>query len=415
MIIFWIIVFTIFSAIFSGMELAFVSANRVGIEIEKNKESLRGKIFSYFYNNPKEFIGAMLIGNNISLVILTFLFSQLLDSHVTGILDSDVIKLLIETLIITAFILVFAEFLPKTIFSVYANKSMLALSLPVYFITLILRIPTLFFTYISTFILKYIFKTKVIEDNIQLTRIDLKNFVDSNITEEDDIEKEMFQKALNLDQVKARDVMIPRNEIITVDKTISREKLKQVFSESRHSRIIIIDGDIENILGYIHHQQLIINNIKNAGDQIMPIDFVPETVNAKDLLMQFIKDKQSIAIVVDEYGSVAGLITIEDLMEEIFGEIEDEYDKEDTVEKVLSDNEYIFSGRLEIDYINENYKAINLPDEEYNTLSGLVVMTSGNIPLVGDKIEIENYTFEVLKIDEKKVELIKIIKNDIEE
>ena len=408
MLILGIIVFTVLSAVFSGTEIAFVSANRVGIEIEKNKNSLKARILASFYNKPKEFIGVMLIGNNISIVILTFLFSEILDPFVLKLTHNDIGILFIETMIITVFILIFAEFLPKSIFRAYSNEMMSSLAYPIYLFKIILRIPTLVFTSLSTVILKYIFKTKVIEDDIQLTRVDLEHFIDENITEEDDIEKEMFQKALKLDQLKARDIMIPRTEIIAIDKSATKEELIRLFTESKHSRIIIFDGDIENVLGYIHHQQLIREDFKKIENHIIPVPFTPETMNARNLLLTFIKDAQNISIIVDEYGSIAGLITLEDLIEEIFGEIEDEYDKEDTIEKKINDNEFLFSGRLEIDDINENYK-LRIPEGEYNTLSGFLVTNLGKIPRKGDEFIFDDYKFKIIKVSKKKVELIKVI------
>ncbi len=407
MLIFGIIIFTILSAMFSGTEIAFVSANKVGIEIEKNKNSLTAKALSSFYNNPKEFIGVLLIGNNISIVILTFLFSQMLDPIVTLITHNDVGILLIDTIIITLFILIFAEFLPKSIFKAYSNEILSTLAIPIYLFKIILRIPTLIFTSLSTFILKYIFKTKVEEEDIQLTRIDLEHYIDENITEDDDIEKEMFQKALNLDHLKARDVMIPRTEIVAIDKSASKKELIELFKESKHSRIIVFDGDIENLLGYIHHQQLIREDFDKIEDHIMPVPFTPETMNARNLLLTFIKDAQNISIIVDEYGSIAGLITLEDLIEEIFGEIEDEYDKEDTIEKKLNSNEFLFSGRLEIDDINESYD-LHIPEGEYNTLSGFLVTHLGKIPEKGDEFIFDEYIFKVVKVSKKKVELVKM-------
>ncbi len=409
MIIFGIILFTILSAIFSGTEIAFVSANKVGIEIEKNKNSLRAKILSSYYNKPNEFISVLLIGNNIALVILTFLFSKFLDPYVGKLISNSLILLLVNTIIITVFILIFAEFIPKTIFRAYANETITALVFPIYFFHILLKIPTIIFTNISTFLLKYIFKTKIADNDIQLTRIDLENFVDNNISEDDDIEKEMFQNVLNLNQVKVKEVMVPRPEIITIDKTATREELIKTFNKSKHSRIIVIDDTIENVLGYIHHQQLIMENFKIVGEAIMPITFIAETMNVRDLMLRFIKDSQNLTIIVDEYGSVSGLVTLEDLIEEIFGEIQDEYDREDAIEKDLGNNEYIFSGRLEIDYINENY-GLHLDDEEYNTLSGLIVMTFGSIPKNGDEFELGDYIFKILKVGKKKVDLVKIIR-----
>ena len=409
MIIFGIIIFTILSAIFSGTEIAFVSANKVGIEIEKNKNSLRAKILSSYYNKPNEFISVLLIGNNIALVVLTFLFSKMLDPYIDQLLSNNLIKLLVETVTITVFVLIFAEFIPKTLFRAYANEMITALVFPIYFFNIILRIPTIIFTNISTFLLKYIFKTKIEDNNIQLTRIDLENFVDNNISEDDDIEKEMFQNVLNLNQVKVKEVMVPRPEIVTVDKTATREELIKVFTKSKHSRIIVIDDTIENVLGYIHHQQLIIEDFKIVEEVIMPITFIAETMNVRDLMLRFIKDAQNLTIIVDEYGSVSGLVTLEDLIEEIFGEIQDEYDREDAIEKDLGNNEYIFSGRLELDYINETY-GMHLDDEEYNTLSGLIVMTLGKIPKGGDEFEMGDYKFKILKVSKKKIELVKITK-----
>jgi len=410
MLIFGIILFTILSAMFSGTEIAFVSANRVGIEIEKNKKTLRARILGSFYENPKKFISVMLIGNNIALVILTFLFSKLLNPYIELIVSNPLGVLLINTVLITIFILIFAEFLPKTVFRAYANNAMVALVYPIYFFNILLKIPTIIFTALSSFLLKHLFKTSIEDHDIQLTRIDLEHFIDKNISEDDDIEKEMFQNVLTLNQVKARDIMVPRPEIVTIDKSESRSELIKVFDKSKHSRIIVIDDNVENVLGYIHHQQLINGKFKKVEERIMPINFIPETMNARDLMMKFIKNSENIAIIVDEYGSVAGLITLEDLIEEIFGEIEDEYDKEDTIEKDLGNNQYLFSGRLEIDYINEKYDNLDLPDDEYNTLSGLIVMTTGTIPKEGDEFTIENYLFKILKVSKKKVELVELTK-----
>jgi len=409
MLIFGIILFTILSAMFSGTEIAFVSANRVSIEIEKSKKSLRAKILSSFYDKPKSFIAVMLVGNNICIVVLTFLFSQLLDPFIYKITQNSALVLLIETISITVFILIFAEFLPKTIFRLYATELMKSLAYLMYFFEIIFKLPTMIFTALSTFILKYVFRTKVEEDDLQLTRIDLENFIDENISENDDIEKEMFQKALNLNQVKARDVMVPRTEIVAIDKSASKQELINLFNKSKHSRIIVIDDDIENVMGYIHHQQLILEDFDKIENHIMPIHFTPETMNVKDLLLQFIKESQNISIVVDEYGSVAGLITLEDLIEEIFGEIEDEYDKEEIVEKKLNENEYLFSGRMEIDDINENY-GLNLPKGDYQTLSGLIVTTLGKIPEKGEVFEFEHFIFTIEKVSKKKIELIRIKK-----
>ncbi|HHH52568.1 MAG TPA: HlyC/CorC family transporter [Bacteroidetes bacterium] len=409
MLILGIIVFIILSAIFSGTEIAFISANRVGIEIDKHKNSITGKILSSFYDNPKEFIGVMLIGNNISIVVLTFLFSQLLHPWLSLYTSNDFVLLLVETLIITVIILIFAEFLPKSIFKSYANEILRALAIPMYVVKVLLRIPTLIFTSLSGFLLKYFFKTTIEDDNIPLTRLDLEHYIEENIDEEDDIEKEMFQKALNLDQLKARDIMIPRTEIVAIDVNATKEELIETFENSKHSRIIVYNDEIENVLGYIHHQQLIREHFHNIKDYIIEVPFIPETVNAKDLLLQFIKESQNIALIVDEYGSIAGLITLEDLIEEIFGKIEDEYDKEDTIEKKLNKNEFVFSARLEIDDLNEEYN-LSIPEGEYNTLSGFIVSNLGRIPESGEEFTIDNFKIRILKVLKNRIELVKITK-----
>ena len=412
MIVFGIIIFTLLSAIFSGTEIAFVTANRVGIEIERNKKTLKAKILNSFYDNPKEFIGVLLVGNNITIIVLTYLCSRLLDPFLNGYVNGYYFVLLIKTMMIATFALIFAEFIPKAIFKAYANDAIMKLSVPLFLMQILLKAPTLLFTALSSFLLKYIFRTKIIDTNVPLTRLDLEHFIAENITEEHDIEKDMFQKALNLDQVKARDVMVPRPEIVAIDKNALKADLVELLQTTKHSRVILIDDDIENVIGYIHHQQLINEKFKYAGDHFMPISFIPETMNAKELLLKFIREKQNIAIVVDEYGGIAGLITLEDLTEEIFGEIEDEYDidNEDFFDKYLGENEYVFSGRLEIDFLNEKYDLLNLPQGEYNTLSGLIVNHLGEIPKRGLEFKFGEFNFRILKVSRNKIELVKVKK-----
>lgn len=412
MTIIGIVIFTLLSAVFSGMEIAFVTANRVGVEIERNKKTLKGRILNSFYNNPKEFIGVLLVGNNITIIVLTYLCSQLLDPFLKQYITGYYFILLIKTLIIAVFALIFAEFIPKAIFKAYANEAIMKLAFPVYLLKIILKAPTLLFTSLSSFILKYIFRTKIIDADVPLSRLDLEHFIEENITEDHDIEKDMFQKALNLDQVKARDVMVPRTEIVTIDKSATKNELIELIEKTKHSRIILIDEDIENVIGYIHHQQLINEKFIIAGDHFIPVSFVPETMNAKELLLKFIREKQNIAIVVDEYGGIAGMITLEDLTEEIFGEIEDEYDVDDSdsFEKYLGNDEYVFSGRMEIDYLNEKYELLGLPLGDYNTVSGMIVNSIGEIPLRGREFELGDFKFRILKVSKNKIDLVKVWK-----
>lgn len=412
MLILGIIICTLFCALFSGTEIAFISANRVGIEIEKNKKSTRARILNVFYNHPKEFIGVILVGLNIALIALTYFFSQLLDPIFNQYFSNYYIILFVKTLIITLFVLVVAEFIPKALFKAYSNEAILKFSYILYFFYIILKAPTMLLTSISTFLLRNLFRTKVTDDQIPLTRVDLEHYIEENLTEEHDVEKNMFQKALNLNQIKARDVMIPRTEIVSVDGSATSKELIAIFESSKHSRLIVTDDDIENVIGYIHHQQLLTSSFKYAREIVMPISFITETTNAKDLLLQFIREKQNICIVVDEYGSVAGIITMEDLSEEIFGEIEDEYDQVEDVEfeKKISEHEFVFSGRLEIDYLNEKYEQLDLPLGDYNTLSGLIVTKLGSIPKRGTEMELNGYLYRILKMSRNKIDLIKLRK-----
>jgi CBS domain containing-hemolysin-like protein len=272
------------------------------------------------------------------------------------------------------------------------------LAIPMYFLRVLFIAPTIFFTFLSSFLLKYVFRAKIADPNIPISRLDLEHFFDENITEEHDIEKDMFQKALNLDQVKARDVMVPRTEIVAIDR--------------KAYKVLLIDDDIENIVGYIHHQQLLNEEFQFAGDHFMPVTFIPETMNARDLLLKFIREKQNIAVVVDEYGGIAGMITLEDLTEEIFGEIEDEYDVDDSdsFEKYLGNDEYVFSGRMEIDYLNEKYEFLGLPQGDYNTVSGMIVNSLGEIPLRGREFELSDFKIRILKVSKNKIDLIKVWK-----
>lgn len=408
MLIFWIILFLILSAFFSGMEIAYISANKVGIEISKNKGSRRGRLLAKFYDDPKDFLGTMLVGNNIALVILTTLATVLISSNIEQFTGSGIWLLLSNTLIITVFVLLFGEFLPKVFFRLFSNELLFGFAYPLAFFKWIFKFPVWLMTVLSTFILKYIFRTNVINEEIRLTRIDLKHYVNKNILEEDEIDKEIFQKALNLDSLKVRDCMIPRTEIVGIDVNADRAELLKTFEESNHSRILVFEGEIENVKGYIHHQHLI-NNFISVKESMVDVPFTPETMSAKDLLLQLREDQKNLACVVDEFGGIAGIITMEDILEEIFGEIEDEYDEEGFTERKLNDNEYLFSGRLQISDLNVFYENISIPEGDYQTLSGYIVMTAGLIPKEGEELLLENLKFVFEKVSNTKIELVRVI------
>lgn len=403
-----IIIALILSAFFSGSEIAYVSANKLGIELRKSRGARRGKLLARFYDDPKSFLSTMLVGNNIALVVFSILLTELLRPSLSNLIGEGLVFLLITTLIITLVVLLFGEFLPKTLFRVYANELIYGLTYPLAFFKYLLSIPTWFMTSISNFILKYIVRMPFEEVDEAVTRLDLETFVDESFSDDnDEMEADMFKNALNLGQVKVRDCMIPRNEIIHIDRRSTPEEVIAEFIDSRHSRLIVTDQDIENIIGYIHHQQLL-DNPKQIKHLILDIMFVPEAMSAKDMMSKFINSDTNIACVVDEFGGTAGIITLEDILEEIFGEIEDEHDVEDHVETQISDKEYLFSGRLEIDHLNDKYEHINIPEGEYHTLSGYLVMTSGTIPETGTEILIDGFRFVLEQVSDTKIETIRM-------
>ena len=401
------------SAFFSGSEIAFVSANRLGIAMQKEDGSQKSKIVNRFYEKPKEFLSTMLIGNNIALVALTYFMTQWLEGLFPGLESSPFIAFLFFTLIITIFVLIFGEFLPKTFFSLYSNQLINTFGYPLVFFKYLLAIPTWFMTALSNGILK-LFKIPNEKIDYRLSQVDLEDYFEENIGEADaEIDKVILTNALTLRDLRVRDCMIPRTEIIYHDISNPISDLIAIIEKTKLSRVIIIDGDIENTIGYIHHQQLL-TKPKTLKNILMEIPIIPEAMNLNDLLMNFIKERNSIALVVDEYGSTAGIITLEDILEEIFGEIEDEHDEEDYIDEMYGDQVYRFSGRLEIDHINEKYPAIVLPDGDYQTLSGFIVQLIGSIPEEGQEIPFENLIFTIEEISDKKIEvvLVRHLKNN---
>ena len=398
------------SGFFSGSEIAFVSANKLGIEVLRKKGSRKGNILAKFYDKPRDFISAMLVGNNICLVIFTSLMELLIKPILVPYIGETAFMLFLLTIIVTFVVLIFGEFIPKTLSRLYANEMLFRFAYPLNFFKKLLTFPTWIMTKMSNFLLQVIFRAQQEEVEKSLTRLDLEHYINDSLSEEEDIDKDILTNALNLSSIKVRNCMIPRTEIVYVDKEENIKELTQVFKESRHSRILIVDGDIENVIGYVHHQQLI-NNPSSMKRLILDILYVPEAMNVQELMLQFTKEGNNIACVVDEFGGTAGMITLEDILEEIFGEIEDEHDNEDLLEEKISDDEYILSGRLEIDLINEKYGHLNFPEGEYHTLSGYLVMTSGSIPEnEGVEIEQDGYRFIIEKLSDTKVETVRVIR-----
>lgn len=411
-----ILIFLLLSAFFSGSEIAFVSASKLNIEIKRNKGSRRGRILGQFYDTPEDFLGSMLVGNNIALVVFTYLMTQLMSPFFELFINSEIIILLVNTMIITGVVLVFGEYLPKTMFRLYSNEVLYVLSYPLKFFKILLKIPTWMMIKLTNLLLRWFIKSPAENINIALNRLDLQNFIEDTVTSfNEEIDQEIFTNALNLNQMRVRDCMVPRNEIIHIDVSDSIEDLIKLFKETNVSRILVSDGDIDNVIGYIHHQNLW-NNPKTIRSQIMDIILAPEAMNARDMMFRFIKENVNIACVVNEFGGTAGVITLEDILEEIFGEIEDEYDVEDHIEKKISENEYIFSGRLEIDYLNDRYENLSFPEGDFQTLSGYIVMTSGKIPdEQGESIELGDYHFVIEKLSDTKIETVRVIVKDPDE
>ena len=410
-----LIIFTLLlSALFSGTEIAYISANKLRLELKKKRSLRRGNILSGFYEDPSSFLGTMLVGNNIALVLFTWLMTQLIEPSLLQwalLGDSPLLLLLAETVLITIVVLIFGEFLPKTLFRLFADEVLYFMAVPLQVLKWILLMPAWVMTKLSNQLLRLL-RTPLEEADSAFTRLDLENFINDSRSgeEEEDIDRELFGKALNLRDVRVRECMIPRPEIENIDRNASVQDLEQLFRETKLSRIIIIDEDIDKVLGYVHHQQLLAQ--PKAIDQlIMGLPFVPEAMRVTDLLNRFIRDRINIAMVVDEFGGVSGLITMEDILEEIFGEIEDEHDQEEHVENVIAEGqEYIFSGRLEIGYINDKYD-LELPEGDYHTLSGYLVTSTESIPEQNAELVLGRWRFILELVSDTKIETIRVVRN----
>jgi len=407
--IIWIIIFLILSALFSGSEIAFVSANRLSIQVRDDAQSRSGRILSSFYSDPSDFLGTMLVGNNIALVAFTTLLASLLTPALERSIGSSFLLLMVLTLITTVIVLIFGEYLPKTIFRNYSTSILYALAVPLAILRFILLIPTRITTRLSSWIITKVLRVEMDDSQDDFTRTDLELFIDESISDEDGaVNSELLKKAIHFEQVKVRDCMVPRTEICYVDMEDSIEDLISEFEKTKKSRLLVVDEDIDDVKGYVHHLK-ILRQPKSLRRQIIDLPIVTEYMPVNDLLVTFIKDRIGIACVVDEFGSTSGIITMEDILEEIFGEIEDEHDVEDLLEMHISDMEYLLSGRHELDYLQEKYENLRFTEGDYHTLSGYLVMTSGKIPEQGEEIELDGYKFIIEAVTEKKIDRIRVI------
>jgi len=398
------------SALFSGIEIAFVSANRLKIELDKNKGVFSAKILAGFLKKPAKFIGAMLLGNNVALVIYSMIMAKFLEPLIlANITDNEISMLLIQTIISTLVVLFFAEFLPKTLFRINPNKVLTIAAIPLTIVYYILYPFTYFTVGISNLILR-LFKVDTSESDLAFSKVDLEDFI-ANIQEREDAGEEVdseiqiFKNALGFSEVKVRECMIPRTEIIAMEVVDSIVELKQKFIDTGLSKILIYRDSIDNIIGYVHSKELFKKPV-SIKSILLPVSIVPEAMFVNEVLKKTLKQRRSIAVVVDEFGGTSGILTLEDIIEEIFGEIEDEHDKEELIDIRLGENVFKFSARIEIDYINEKYK-FDLPtSEEYETLGGYVINIYESIPEENEVIESGSATFTINEVSGNKIESI---------
>ena len=414
-----IIVCLILCAFFSGMEIAFISSNKIYLEIEKKQDSFLSTILTRLTEKPSKFIAAMLIGNNIALVIYGFFMGELLMHWIEtfGYHFSELVSLLLQTLMSTAIVLITAEFLPKVFFQIYANTLIKVFALPAYLFYVLFYFISSFFIWVSDFVLKRFFKTEGDQVPLYFSKAELGNYITEQMStvedhDEMDSEIQMFQNALEFSGVKARDVMSPRTEIVAVDLFDSVAELKQLFIETGYSKVVVYQNSLDDIIGYVHSFDLF-KKPKNIKSIIIPIEFVPETIYIKDAMNLLTKKRKSVAVVLDEYGGTSGIITIEDIVEELFGEIQDEHDSdEELIEKELGDGVYVLSARLDVEYINQTYKLTIPESDSYGTLGGFIVDSTKEIPQKGDAIVIGIYHFIIEEATNKKIELVKMTIKD---
>lgn len=412
----YIFITLLFSAFFSGLEIAFLSSNKLRIELDKKQGKLSARILSYFLKKPGEFIVTMLIGNNIALVIYGILMASLLNPFLNRYISSEFWNLTLQTLISTLIILFLAEYLPKSLFRNNPNLFINLLSIPVLLLYILFYPIIRFSVLLSHGILKILFPRQhfTSERLRNFGRVDLDHLVSSAEPDEDlDSENEirLFQNALDFSGVRLRDCMIPRTEIVAIDKEASLEEASTRFIESGYSKILVFEKNIDQIVGYISSKDLFKNPPDLKSIIASPV-FVPETMPANKLLKKLLQQHKSIAVVVDEFGGTAGLITIEDILEEIFGEIEDEHDTPDMIEKQTGINEFIFSGRLEVEYLNEKYE-LGIPEsEDYETLAGFILYHLQNLPKPNEIVQIDPFRIQVLKMNNTRIDLIQLTKTE---
>ena len=409
-----ILICVLLSAFFSGMEIAFISSNKIFIEVEKKQTGINAKFLNFVTKNPSRFIATMLLGNNISLVIygifmgdriIDFIFPEV---NLNGTIDFKIF--FIQTIISTLIILLTAEFFPKVFFNIYANKLMKYFTFPATIFYILFYPLTYMIIKVTDVILINFFNSKSEKTKLLFSKNELGDYIDQQLDasqNKDNVDSEIkiFKNALDFSDLKTREVMLPRTEIIAVELNSSITEIKKLFTKTGLSKILVYKKTIDNIIGYVHVFE-IFKKPKQIASILIPVGFVPETMPISIVLKKLIKQRKSIAIVLDEYGGTSGIITVEDIIEELFGEIEDEHDKIGFHEKIVSENEYEFSARLEVDYLNQKYN-LKLPVKEfYETLGGLIVNVTEKIPKKGTKINIGNYQIEIKSVLSTKIDIV---------
>jgi len=408
----------LFSAFFSGMEIAFVSVNRLKVELDREQGSFAARLVSKLLDRKKVFISAMLIGNNISIVIYGIytgdLITDLIVNQSSFLMDSRVLSLLLKTFISTIIVLVTAEFLPKAFFGLKPNKWLNIFSLPLTFIYYLLYPLAKFISWLSKTLISVVVKGDMTSEELAFGNIDLNYYLSEfSVEAQQDLDHEIqiLQNALDFKDLKARDCQVPRNELVTLNIEESIETLRQQFIDTGLSKVLIYRETVDNIIGYVHSSELF-NKPESIKTVIRPVSIVPEPMPANEVLEQLIKQKRNLAVVVDEFGGTSGIVTIEDIVEELFGEIEDEHDLDELTEIKISDNEYKLSARLEIDYLNHKY-GLSLPEnDEYETLGGMIVHYLEDIPKKNSNVLIEKFVLTVLSVTDTKIEEVKVSIND---
>lgn len=410
----WAIVFfsLLFSAFFSGMEIAFVSSNKLKIELEKKRGLLSARLYSFFLKHQGSFISAMLVGNNIALVIYGIFIARILEPKLLFVFSNQYTVFLFQTILSTLLILITAEFLPKVIFRINPNRTLTVFSFPTALFYGILYPLVLLTNYCSNWVIRYLLREELPETEVNFGKVDLDNYLreaTSSVVNKEEIENEVqiFQNALEFSDIKIRECMVPRTEVVALEENESIEKLRDTFLETGLSKILIYRSDMDNIIGYAHSFELL-KKPTTIKQILLPASFFPEAMPANEAMSNLIKSKRSIAVVLDEFGGTSGILSIEDIIEELVGEIQDEHDTESYTEEKLEENLYQFSARLEVDYINDTYQ-LSLPvNEEYETLGGLVIHYAERIPEQGEEVIISPYKFDILSVEENKIDLIQL-------